>query len=87
MAKNRVDGVYSDDPRLNIEAKRYVTVSHQEAIERNLRVMDASALSLCRENNLPILVFDMTQDGAIENAAAGDTPMGTLVTSGESVFE
>jgi uridylate kinase len=87
MAKNRVDGVYSDDPRVNADAKRYVQVSHQEAIERNLRVMDASALSLCRENNLPILVFDMTQDGAIENAAGGDVPVGTLVSSGGSVLE
>ncbi len=87
MAKNRVDGVYSDDPRVNAEAKRYVQVSHQEAIERNLRVMDASALSLCRENNLPILVFDMTQDGAIEHAVAGETPVGTLVASGASILE
>ncbi|MCC6790439.1 MAG: UMP kinase [Thermomicrobiales bacterium] len=87
MAKNRVDGVYSDDPRRNAEARRYVQVSHQEAIERNLRVMDASALSLCRENNLPILVFDMTQDRAIENAVTGETPVGTLVASGASVLE
>jgi uridylate kinase len=87
MAKNRVDGVYSEDPRHNVDAKRYVQVSHQEAIERNLRVMDASALSLCRENNLPILVFDMTQDGAIENAVAGESQVGTLVTSGASVLE
>jgi uridylate kinase len=87
MAKNRVDGVYSDDPRTNAGAKRYVQVSHQEAIERNLRVMDASALSLCRENNLSILVFNMTEDGAIENAVAGTDPIGTLVSSGESILE
>jgi uridylate kinase len=87
MAKNRVDGVYSDDPRLNAEARRYVQVSHQEAIERDLKVMDASALSLCRENNLPILVFGMNEDSAIENAVTGATPVGTLVTSGESVLE
>ena len=86
-AKNRVDGVYSDDPRTNAGAKRYVQVSHQEAIERNLRVMDASALSLCRENNLSILVFNMTEDGAIENAVAGTDPIGTLVSSGESILE
>jgi len=87
MAKNRVDGVYSDDPRTNASAKRYVQVSHQEAIERNLRVMDSSALSLCRENNLSILVFNMTEDGAIENAVAGTDPIGTLVSSGESILE
>jgi uridylate kinase len=86
MAKNRVDGVYSDDPRLNADAKRYRQVSHQEALERNLRVMDASALSLCRENDLPILVFNMNEDGAIENAVAGE-PVGTLVTAGVSAFD
>jgi uridylate kinase len=87
MAKNRVDGVYSDDPHLNASAKRYVQVSHQEAIERNLRVMDAAALSLCRENNLAILVFNMSDDGAIELAITSDRPVGTLVTSGQSILE
>lgn len=87
MAKNRVDGVYSDDPKKNAQAQRYVQVSHQEAIERNLRVMDVSALSLCRENDMPILVFNMTEDGAIENAIAGTEIVGTLVTSGHSRFE
>jgi uridylate kinase len=87
MAKNRVDGVYSDDPNLNAGAKRYLQISHQEAIERDLRVMDTAALSLCRENNLSILVFSMSEDGAIENAIAGTTPVGTLVTSGHSILE
>jgi uridylate kinase len=86
MAKNRVDGVYSEDPRINPGAKRYIQLSHQEAIERDLKVMDAAALSLCRENNLPILVFNMAKIGAIENAVLG-APVGTLVTSGESVLE
>src|SRR6476619_746457 len=85
MAKNGIDGVYSADPRLNAEARRYVQVSHQEAIERNLRVMDAAALSLCRENDLPILVFDMTDPGSITRAILGEVS-GTLVTAGESVF-
>jgi uridylate kinase len=87
MAKNRVDGVYSDDPRTNALAKRYVQVSHQEALERDLRVMDSSALSLCRENNMPILVFNMMEDGAILNAVNGSEIVGTLVTSGHSRFE
>src|ERR671921_2933772 len=60
MAKNKVDGVYSDDPNVNRDARRYARISHQEALERNLRVMDASALALCRDNNLPILVFRMS---------------------------
>ena len=85
MAKNKVDGVYSADPRIDLNARRYARVSHQEAIERNLKVMDAAALSLCRENNLPILVFDMTEPGAITRAILGAVE-GTLVTAGESVF-
>jgi uridylate kinase len=85
MAKNKVDGVYSADPRTNPDARRYSRVSHQEAIERNLRVMDASALSLCRENNLPILVFDMARPSSITQALLGDVD-GTLVAAGESVF-
>ncbi len=86
MAKNRVDGVYSDDPNVNVEARRYRRISHQEAIARNLRVMDASALSLCRENNLPILVFNMSEPGTIEGAVTGE-PVGTLVVAGEARFD
>ncbi len=80
MAKNQVDGVYSDDPNVNRDARRYARISHQEALERNLRVMDASALALCRDNNLPILVFRMSDETAIEEAVRGE-PVGTLVTS------
>lgn len=80
MAKNRVDGVYSDDPHTNPDAVRYASISHQETLERNLRVMDASALALCRDNELPILVFDMSADGAIVDAIEGE-PVGTLVSS------
>ncbi|MDQ3780903.1 MAG: UMP kinase [Chloroflexota bacterium] len=80
MAKNQVDGVYSDDPNLNANATRYSHISHQEAIERNLRVMDSSALALCRDNDLPILVFRMADEGAIEAAVLGG-PVGTLVTT------
>lgn len=85
MAKNKVDGVYSDDPALNPDARRYAHLSYQEAMERNLRVMDAAALSLCRENDLPILVFSMAENSAIESAIGGES-VGTLVTHGETVF-
>ena len=78
MAKNGVDGVYSADPRTDLAAERYPRISHQEALERNLRVMDASALALCRDNNMPILVFDMNDPTAIERAVAGE-PVGTIV--------
>jgi uridylate kinase len=84
MGKNRVDGVYSDDPRVNPNAIRYSQVSYQEALERNLRVMDQPALSLCRENNLPILVFNISVDGSIEEAVMGKE-VGTLVSHAESL--
>jgi uridylate kinase len=85
MAKNNVDGVYSDDPKTNQHARRYRTISHQEAMERNLRVMDQSALALLRDHNLPILVFNMARDGAIEAAVTG-VEIGTLVIDGAAQF-
>jgi uridylate kinase len=80
MAKNKVDGVYSADPRTDPNAIRYDHITHQEALEKNLRVMDQSALALCRENNLPILVFDVTAENAIARVIEGDHT-GTLVSS------
>ncbi len=80
MAKNRVDGVYSSDPRTNADATRFEHITHQEALEKNLRVMDASALALCRDNNLPIIVFDMSQNGTIDRLLNGES-VGTLVSS------
>lgn len=85
MAKNKVDGVYSDDPKTNQNARRYLQISHQEAMERNLRVMDQSALALLRDHNLPILVFNMASDGAIEAAVTG-AGIGTLVIDGDAQF-
>lgn len=80
MAKNRVDGVYSADPRHDASASKYDHITYQEAIEKNLQVMDTSALTLCRDNNLPILVFDVSIEGAIHRAAGGEHA-GTLVSS------
>ena len=81
MAKNKVDGVYSADPRVDTSARRYRRISHQEAIERNLKVMDTSALALLRDNDIPIIVFDVSQPSAIEDAAVG-REIGTIVKSG-----
>lgn len=81
MAKNRVDGVYSADPRTDPTAKKYDVLTHQEALERNLKVMDASAMALCRDNDLPILVFDVTSPDAITRAVMGENTLGTLVTA------
>jgi uridylate kinase len=86
MAKHGVDGVYSDDPRTNPAARRFRQVNHQDAIERNLKVMDTAALSLCRENGLPILVFDMTGSDSIYAAVSGSA-IGTLVTTGETIVD
>lgn len=83
MAKNKVDGVYSADPRVDTSARRYRRISHQEAIERNLKVMDTSALALLRDNDIPIIVFDVSQPSAIEDAAVG-REIGTIVKSGSS---
>ncbi len=76
----RVDGIYSADPLTNPSATRFKTISYQEVLEKQLKVMDASAISLCMDNNLPIFVFDMTETGNILRAAAGDLNIGTLVT-------
>lgn len=81
MAKNRVDGVYNADPRTNPDATRYEQVTHQQALEQNLKVMDASAMALCRDNRLPIRVFDITADTAITRALLGEE-LGTLVHAG-----
>jgi uridylate kinase len=83
MAKNRVDGVYSSDPNADPSARRYRRISHQEAIERDLKVMDISALALLRDNDLPIIVFDINEELAIEAASLGE-PVGTLVAAGSS---
>jgi uridylate kinase len=81
MAKNKVDGVYSADPRVDSSARRYRRISHQEAIERNLKVKETSALALLRDNDIPIVVFDVSQPSAIEDAAVG-REIGTRVQSG-----
>lgn len=83
MAKNGVDGVYSDDPRKNPAARRFETLTYLEALNLGLRVMDSTALSLCMENNLPIIVFDVLVWGNIQRAVRGE-PIGTLVHGGHA---
>ncbi|MEN8613818.1 UMP kinase [Dehalogenimonas sp. THU2] len=80
MAKNRVDGVYSADPLKHKDAVRFDRLTHLEALNKRLKVMDATALSLCLENKLPIIVFDMTAPGNLERAVAGEA-VGTLISS------
>ena len=78
MAKQGVDGVYDVDPKQNADAKRYERLGFDEAIGKNLRVMDQTALSLCRENRLPIVVFDSGVQGNIQKIALGEK-IGTSV--------
>jgi uridylate kinase len=75
----KVDGVYTDDPKTNPEAMRYKTITFDEAINKNLKVMDATALTLCRDQKLPISVFSIFKQGALKKVVMGEDE-GTMVT-------
>jgi uridylate kinase len=74
----RVDGVYDADPEKNPNAKKFDTISFQDCISKNLKVMDMTAFTLCMENKLPIIVFDMNQAGNLMKIVQGES-VGTLV--------
>lgn len=76
-----VDGVYDSDPKKNPNAKRYETVTFQECLSQQLKVMDATAFSLCMDNHIPIIVFDMAPVGNVTRALLGE-PLGTIVNGG-----
>jgi uridylate kinase len=78
LAKSGVDGVYDADPRKDKNAKKYDFVSYDEVLSKSLAVADAAAFSLCRENKLPIVVFDLKNKGNIKRAVSGEN-IGTLV--------
>jgi len=80
MAKKKYDGVYDDDPETNPKARLIKQITHREALERGLRVMDSTALSLCMDNGLPILVFNMSVADNIRRVLKGE-PIGTRVVS------
>ena len=75
----KVDGVYDSDPKKNPNAKRFDQLTYIDAINRRLEVMDSTAISLCMENKLPILVLNLWDDTALARALMGE-PVGTLVT-------
>ncbi|WP_435203509.1 UMP kinase [Janibacter sp. GS2] len=81
VSKNGVDGVYDSDPRSNPDALRLDRLTYEQALQQDLKVVDAAAFSLCRENGLPMLVFGMEGEGNITRALLGE-PIGTLVTAG-----
>lgn len=74
----KVDGVYDSDPHLNPDAKRYQSLTYGHVLAQDLRVMDSTAIALCKENNIPILVFDLAERGNIRRAVMGES-IGTLV--------
>ncbi len=79
MTKNNVDGIYSEDPLKNPKAKKFDRLTYLEALNMRLEVMDATALSLCLENKLPIIVFNLQAPRSIERAVIGE-PIGTIVS-------
>jgi uridylate kinase len=76
----KVDGIYDSDPNKNPNAVRYDSVSFQDCLTKQLKVMDATAFSLCQENNMPIVVFSMNEPDNIRRALVGE-PLGTVVNA------
>ena len=74
----KVDGVYDSDPKLNPDAKRFHSLTFSHVLNQDLRVMDSTAIAMCRENNIPIIVFDLFERGNIQKVVAGET-IGTYV--------
>jgi uridylate kinase len=79
LKATKVDGVYSADPMADTSAELYPAITYQQVLERQLRVMDASAISLCMDNKLPIIVFNMRKAGNIQRVVAGEKGVGTVV--------
>jgi uridylate kinase len=80
LKATKVDGIYDSDPMKNPEAKRFDTITHADALSRNLKVMDATAFSFCMEQNIPIIVFKLLQEGNLARCLAGQ-PVGTVVSA------
>jgi len=80
----KVDGIYDSDPKKNPSARRYRTLTYMDVLRQNLHVMDSTAISLCMDNELPIVVFDLTVHGNIRRAVTGSGELGTLVGAGET---
>jgi uridylate kinase len=76
----KVDGIYTADPILHPDATKYPTISYLKVLERGLKVMDATAISLCMDNKLPIVVFNLREPGNVRRVVLGE-PIGTTVTA------
>jgi uridylate kinase len=79
LKATKVDGVYSADPMMDTTAERYNEITYRQVLERELKVMDSSAISLCMDNNLPIIVFNMREQGNIKRVVMGEAGVGTKV--------
>ncbi len=86
LKATKVDGVYDADPKKNAKARRYKTLTYLDVLQNDLNVMDSTAISLCKDNNLPIVVFDMTNKGNITRAVLNPGEIGTVVGLGQTVF-
>jgi len=79
LKATKVNGIYTDDPIKNPDAERYETLSYEEALTKKLAIMDSTAFSMCRDNDLPILVFNFFENDSLERALSGDTSVATVV--------
>lgn len=84
MAKNNVDGVYTDDPKINKEAKKYDSLTYLEMLNEGLGVMDSTASSLCMDNDLPLIVFSIMEEGNIKRVIQGEN-IGTTIRGTKNV--
>ena len=82
LKATKVDGVYDADPVKNESAQKFEKLSYIEVLNRELKVMDSTAISLCMDNNLPIIVFNLMEKGNIKRVVSGE-PIGTLVCGGK----
>jgi uridylate kinase len=83
LKATKVDGVYDDDPKKNPQAKKFQQLSYIDVLKRNLKVMDSTAISLCMDNDLPIIVFDLTERGNVRRVVMGEE-IGTTVSRAAS---
>ncbi|MBO1346163.1 MAG: UMP kinase [Hormoscilla sp. GUM202] len=81
----KVDGVYSCDPKTNPEAQRFASITYGQVLSQDLQVMDSTAIALCKDNQIPIIVFDLSQPGHIRRAVKGE-PVGTLVGGSDTTI-
>jgi uridylate kinase len=87
LKATKVDGVYNADPKKDPTARRYQTLTYMDVLKQNLNVMDSTAISLCMDNKLPIIVFDLTTRGNIRKAILREEgEIGTLVGVGETTW-